>query len=169
MKDEYNREITQLWWIADEYFRLTDQVKKYLSDGDLQTTVEKLAKKCQHVSEITGTNALLMLLNAHLASCAVRLYSIDEKRRGCSKRWKIYKDLERKEDKLTVTEVNKTISSIVHFLLRHNVAHEEQFENKGSHLIVRAAFIKLTVGKLYQNMLQVKNNIKKDIASILQS
>jgi len=107
MTDNNNREIVQLWWVARKYFNTAEEVREDLSDDELQTTVEQLKKRCQQMADIKDIAALLMKLNAHLASCAIRLYSIDEKLCGCSKRWCTYETLKKKKADLTVDEVKK--------------------------------------------------------------
>lgn len=171
-----NREIVQLWWAADEYFKLAKTAKAddELSDKDLQTTVKQLGENCSHLSNIRGTNERLMRLNAHLGSCAIRLYSIDEKNWHKSRgpgRWQDYENLKAKKDSLTVEDVLPKKKRVVHFLLRHNVAHEEDAMSNSKYKeafdIMQEALQGLTIKELYENMCLVMKEMAKEIKPII--
>ena len=171
MDNDDVREIVQLWWVAKKYFKLAETAKEGLLDNDLQTKVGQLADKCKQLSDITGTNEKLMCLNAHLGSCAIKLYSIDENIRGRSKRWNDYKDLEKKNATLTPNEVKQKASSIVHFLLRHNVSHEEDEAKKkkyeGAYKVMQEALQDLKIKELYENMQLVMQAMEPEIEPMI--
>jgi hypothetical protein len=169
-----NREISQLWWVAEKYFTLAKGFKDKLEcQGKcLQTTVTELSKKCECYKDIKKSIEHLMLLNAHLASCAIRLYSIDEKRKGCSMRWAKYQNLKGNEQ-LKKPDVKSNIGEIVHLLLRHNVAHEEDLEKenkkyKQQYKKMQKVLHSLTIEALYENMKVVKDEIEKDIKKVIE-
>ena len=166
MKSEHKREIIQLWWVAEQCFELAEQTKKNLKKKGLQTTVQQLADNCQQISDIKGTNEQLVLLNAHLASCAVRLGSIDERLgHNLSKRRRLYRELEKKCCLLKQKDVRNNLDKIVHFLLRHNVAHEEYHSKKPAHKMLQDTFMKLRIQQLYDSMNQVRYKMEKELKS----
>jgi len=172
MDADDKREIVQLWWAGRKYFKMAEDVREDLSDDDLQLTVKQLANKCEKMSDIKGVTALQMKLNAHLGSCAIRLYSIDEKCRGMSVRWSDYESLKNKKDALTVSEVLQKKETVVHFLLRHNVAHEEDATSKiqkheKAYKTMQDALQELKIEQLYENMRLVRDEMEKELAPII--
>ncbi len=166
MTKNHKREIIQLWWAADQYFGLAEQTKKNLKKNDLKTNVQGLANKCQHMSDIKDVNEQLMLLNAHLGSCAVRLYSIDELlgKHYTSTRWFLYVGLEAKKNNLKKDDIMVYSDKIVHILLRHNVAHEEELaEKKAEHKTMQDALQDVEIGRLYESMRLVRGEIGTEL------
>ncbi len=172
MNDDEEREVVQLWWAAEECFKLAEKAKTDLPGQDLlRTPVKQLADNCRRMSDITGTNEMLMRLNVHLASCAVRLYSIDEllgKYYKKSIRWENYEKLVSNNP----AGVKSVLHEVIHILLRHNVAHaEREAKKKPSYEIIQMAFKDLTIGQLYDSMQQVRDEIKHDpkLEKLIQS
>jgi hypothetical protein len=177
MTAEHKREIRQLWFIADHYLKTAKRNKNRLTNKDLSTTISNIAEIGQRFdqSKFGGSERTIMLLNAHLASCAMRLTTIDEilGRHYTSRRWKDYKDLISKGKKGTLKEcdIENCLEVIAHCLLRHNTAHREKqpagFNDWKS--TMEKALQKVTTKELYKNMELVIESIKNDIAKILSA
>jgi hypothetical protein len=89
----------------------------------LKWTVKILADKCKDPSELSK-NKNLINFAAHLNSCAVRLYSIEENLK--SDRWSRYDKLKKSKDGRRIRdEILQNLPVYIHFLLRHMVAHSE--------------------------------------------
>ena len=87
--------------------------------------IGEFAKQCEDPSYLRQNTALLYA-SAHLASSAIRLYSIDEVLNCQSKRWTEYDNIRKLTDKEAVKkDVLTQLNNLVHFLLRHMVAHSE--------------------------------------------
>jgi len=69
-------EIKKLWFVAEKYYDLAMVEKKSVPNEELELTVEELKKKCPDLSDLQS-NQHLIYFSAHIASCAVRLCSID--------------------------------------------------------------------------------------------
>jgi hypothetical protein len=123
MDEEIKREIKQLWFISEKYFGLALSEKDKIPQPDLEWTVRFLADKCKDPSELSKNKNLIYFV-AHLNSCAVRLYSIDENVK--SERWKDYNKLKDCKDGGKIQqEIKQNLAIYIHFLLRHMVAHSE--------------------------------------------
>jgi hypothetical protein len=167
MKKEHIREAIQLLWVANQYYDLAMKIKsdKKLTAKDLHITVNDLADKCQSISDINNQIALLMKINAHLGSCAVRLNTIDEilGRSYTSSRWFFYKGLLDKKDKLQASDIVDNLNIIIHCLMRHNIAHREDPPGNPAYKKMRESFNRLSIGKLLCNMRHVKEDIEADL------
>jgi len=161
MKTKYDREIAQLWWVSEQYFQMSEKVMKKLNKKDLRTKVKELGDRCEDISRIKDTDKLLVMLNAHLASCSVRLFTIDEKIK--SMRCLCYKKL-KKMNHLEESNLRKNLDKIVHYLLRHNLAHPEEWSNyKKQYNIMQKTFMNLTIYELYENVKLVRGAIINEI------
>jgi hypothetical protein len=161
MKDKYQREITQLWWVAERYSKMSEKTKNKLKEKELQTTVKEHADRCHNISDIKGPDKWLMLLTAHLTSCAVRLCTIDDIMH--SERQRFYKQLVQEKD-LENSRLRNNLDKIVHYLLRHNVAHPEDWsERKIQYGKMQTTFMNLTIDELYENMRVIRNAIVDEI------
>jgi hypothetical protein len=161
MKDKYQREITQLWWVAELYSKMAEKTKNKLKKKELQTTVKEHADRCNNISDINGTDKWLMLLTAHLTSCAVRLCTIDDIMH--SDRQRFYKQLV-KDNELEDSSLRNNLDKIVHYLLRHNVAHPEDWsKRKMQYGKMQTTFMNLTIYELYDNMRVIRNAIIDEI------
>jgi hypothetical protein len=89
----------------------------------LQLSVKALADACKDHKGFENHKNLIEA-SAHLNSCAVRLYAIEE----CisSERLQNYKNIRERGDACQIRdEINKSTQDYIHFLLRHMVAHSE--------------------------------------------
>ncbi|MHC4489289.1 MAG: hypothetical protein ACYSW7_08970 [Planctomycetota bacterium] len=172
MTSEHEREIIQLWWVANHYLGLADAImirdKELLDKGNAtRMKVEELADKCQSIPYIENNaiNRALMEINAHLGSCAVRLNTIDEilGKSYISSRWYFYQGLVEKKDKLQTYDITDNLNIIIHFLMRHNVAHREDPPGNQAYKTMRDTFNQLKIEELLNNMHCVKKDIKADI------
>ena len=77
MNKDDKRQIEQLWMVAKDYYDLATSMKDNLPDDQLKLTVREFVDHCQDLSCLQK-NKNLVLASAHLASSAIRLYSIDE-------------------------------------------------------------------------------------------
>ena len=172
-KDD-KREIKQLWCIASYYFERTRQIESGLQDRTLlKKTVGDIANFCStqcNCNLATCKNKEIMILNAHLASGAIRLNSIDEilGKKYTSTRWYFYNGLLSKKDKLKEDEVAQSAENIIHCILRHAVAHfEPDLPPNHPYQIMDRAFKKFTIENLYKNVELVMKEIKNDISPVL--
>ena len=167
MAPEHKREILQLWCVANLYLDLSEKIisAKKLAKKDLQITVKELADKCRSISDIKDAVAYLMEINAHLGSCAVRLNTIDEifGKSYTSSRWYFYQGLVEKKDKLQAFDITDNLKTIIHCLMRHNVAHREDPPGNQAYKTMRDTFNQLKIEELLDNMHCVKKDIKADI------
>lgn len=168
------REIKQLWCAASYYFELAQKIKNELPDNTLLIkTVEKIADLCSaqcNINLTTCNNEKIMVLNDHLASCAIRLNTIDEilGRKYISNRWYFYEGLKNKTN-LKKDDIKNHADKIIHCLLRHCVAHYEPDPASAKYKkTMDAAFKEFTIESLYKNIELVIEEIKKDILPVIQ-
>jgi hypothetical protein len=122
-EQDKQRELKQLWFVPEMYFHMAQSEKERVSQELLQCTVGELASRCISPQGIEQ-NQNLICAGAHLMSCAVRLFSIEE----CveSKRYKEYQKIrEWGDDSEIKKEIETYLNKYIHFLLRHMVAHSE--------------------------------------------
>lgn len=171
------REISQLWFVALYYFECAIKIKNEVPSEHLQKTVqeitdiyEKQAKSgCKEEIIPQDICKKIMLLNAHLGSCAVRLNTIDEllgKEYGTSSKWTLYEKLKNKNNE---NDIKDNAKKIIHFLLRHNIAHhEKEALLKQEYINMQNGFRRFTIGDLYKSIDLVMKEIEKDISSAIQ-
>jgi len=115
-------EIKELWEVAKNYLALADQLKGKLGHILLSKTIINLT-----IDDRLNENFLMF--SAHLASCAIRLCTIDEKldsknnTRNSAKQ--LYGRIKLAIGNDAVPD-NEEIISVVYIILRHNVAHIEE-------------------------------------------
>ena len=162
------REINQLWAVAEMYHTLATNAKSHLDPTELKMTIGEFAENCKSQSYLDKHTPLLYAV-AHLASCAVRLNSIEEGIR--SQRWNKYREIAKPpadEGKIK-QELNKNIDSLIHFLLRHKVAHsdsEMDRKNKEQKKVYNAMYcfyLDLSYESIFQAMAMVIQSIKNDL------
>jgi len=123
MNQDTIRELTQLWFVSEKYFELALSEKNKIPQTAMKWTVKILADKCKDPSELSKYKHLIYFA-AHLNSCAVRLYSIEENLK--SERWNCYDKLKKCNDGRRIQqEIVQNLAVYIHFLLRHVVAHSE--------------------------------------------
>jgi hypothetical protein len=123
MNQDAIRELRQLWFVSEKYFELALSEKDKIPETALNWTVKTLADKCKDPSELVK-NKNLLYFAAHLMSCAVRLYSIEENLK--SGRWSCYNKIINCKDVPKIHhEIVQNLAIYIHFLLRHMVAHSE--------------------------------------------
>lgn len=153
------REIEQLWYAAKLYYSLlpTD-----IDKSEMSKTVGQWSKECESLVDFYMTP--LFSYCCHIDSCAIRLYSIDEKRKY--KRYLDYQDWWNNRQKGTKLFVNKNTGRIVHCVLRNFVAHyEEKCANttKRSYQELKQYYHGLQFSELDKGMKDVINSIAKDL------
>jgi hypothetical protein len=116
MKNE--REIIQLWSAATLYWGL---VPSNLSPNSLAMTISQWEKVCQKWKHPKLTPELEF--TAHLASCAILLYSVDEL--GKYSRYTDYHDWWNNRQKGRRFFTIQNTRKIIHCVLRNLVAHDE--------------------------------------------
>jgi hypothetical protein len=138
MNQDTIRELTQLWFVSEKYFELALSEKDRIPQAALKWTVKILADKCKEQSELSRNKNLIYFV-AHLNSCAVRLYSIEENLR--SDRWVRYDTLKKCKDEGKIRhEIEQNLAVYIHFLLRHMVAHSESERARHKNKKFRIAF-----------------------------
>ncbi len=116
-------EIKKLRFVAEKYYDLAMDEKKSVLNEELKLTVAELKNKCLNLSDLQS-NQHLIYFSAHLASCAVRLCSIEEILE--SKRLDRYNEIIGWHDVGKIQNRIRTSMNIyIHFFLRHMVAHSE--------------------------------------------
>jgi hypothetical protein len=100
MTDEQIREIKQLRFIGTYYFVLSQKIKNRLPKDILASSVRVITDRFSREQAFKGDQRRVMLLTAHLGSCAIRLATIDEilGEDISRKRFHTYKTLEGKAD-----------------------------------------------------------------------
>ncbi len=122
---DQSREINQLFIVAKMYHELAKDLRSQLEDMILQLKIRQFAEYCKDISYLHNNITLIHAI-AHLSSSAIRLYSIDEILKATSTRWSEYSRIRQIKDKNQVKkEVGNQIDNLIHFLLRHMVAHSE--------------------------------------------
>lgn len=163
--DDDRREISQLWFIASYYFecatKISNEVDKYL-EKTVQEITDIYKKQCKPdcSKEEIPQDILkkIMLLNAHLGSCAVRLCTIDEilgQKYNSSERWSSYTNLQGQLKQIEghINDKAHEIANIsVHRILFQ--FHFEQYESDPS----QEKFLQKFIEELYRN---VEHDIKK--------
>lgn len=120
MQSEEERELRQLWFVSKMYFEKAQSIE--VPKKDLQLTVKRFADICKEDKGLRNHRDLICA-SAHLDSCAVRLYAIDE----CidSERYKNYKKIRECKNEKNIRFFFESIEHYIHFLIRHMVAHCE--------------------------------------------
>jgi hypothetical protein len=161
MNEDKRREIAQLWAVAERYYPLATDAKSHLDPTELKMTVGEFADKCRDQSYLDKHTSLLYAV-AHLTSGAIRLYSIEQ--RLNSKRWVKYKEINNSsnnEEKIK-KELEDNIDSLIHFLLRHEVAHAEPETNKG-YIAMYNFYRTLSYESVFQAMAAARQSIKNEL------
>lgn len=88
--DNVKREFEQLFFIADFYFELSKTEKENLTEEEINRSIHDWSLICENETNYKKIGPFLFF-SAHLSSCAIRLYSIDETMR--SDRWQSYENI----------------------------------------------------------------------------
>lgn len=165
MTDEQKREIKQLWFIGNYYFQLAQRIKTRLPKNVLGRSVQDLTTGFLIKPAFEADQRRVMLLTAHLGSCATRLATIDEifGDNISKKRLHTYNTLEGKSD-LTCKKLEQNRHRIIHFILRHNIGHQEPHgKRKQSHNTMEDFLGQLSVRQIFESMESALRDIRKDI------
>ncbi len=169
MSMDPQRQIDQLWIVAKMYHELALNLKSHMDVAPLQLTVREFAEHCKDLSYL-HKNIALLYASAHLSSSAIRLYSIEEVRKSKSIRWTEYDRIRKMTDKHQVEQDVKTqTDSLVHFLLRHMVAHSEfewkRFKQyKIAYEAMHDIYFDLDYNTIFAAMSTVIERIKKELS-----
>ena len=166
MPAEQKREIKQLWLISNYYFGLSQKIKDRLPEGVLPSSIQAITDNFSYKSAFVGDQRRIMLLTAHLGSCAIRLVTIEDIL-GVDisrKRLQKYKSLAG-DNNLTCNKLKLAVKRIIHFLLRNNIGHYEPhaMANKQSYNTMEEFLKKLTIQQIFESMKSVIKDIEKDI------
>lgn len=154
-KDD-TREIMQLWYAAQLCYSL---VPKNIDSADMVKTVALWSVECENSDDFYTKP--LFTFSCHLASCAIRLYSIDEK-----KDYQRYKDYQNwwKDVKNKRAFSDAELSCVIHCILRNVVAHnEKQGERTRNYNEIKNYYFGLTFYDLYNGMKDVINSIAQEL------
>jgi len=171
---EIKDEVNQLWFVAQEYFSLALEEKNKLSKDNLLWTVKDLAAKTKTKEQIKE-NKSVTLFTAHLASCASRLYSIDENidEIDISKRISAYYKIKGWRDKIEKIEgeIKRKTHIYIHFLLRHTICHAEieRLENPRFAKVldeVYKVFLSLTIEEIFNSMQKLMKIMEEELKTI---
>ena len=164
------RQIQQLWTVAQMYHELAVSSNSHVDEAQLRLKIGEFAQHCEDPSYLRQNTALLYA-SAHLASSAIRLYSIDEVLKGQSKRWSEYDRIRNLADKKAVKQdLVSELDSLVHFLLRHMVAHSESEwkrykKYKIAYETMRGVYLNLD----YKTIFATMNILVKSVGNELKS
>jgi hypothetical protein len=163
------REIKQLWLISNYYFGLCRRIKNRLPAKVLSTSIQDITNNFSIESSFAGDKRRIMILTAHLGSCALRLVTIEDiLGPDISRRLQKYKTL--KGDKnLTCERLKLEKQNIIHFLLRNNVGHHEPhaISNKQQYNTMETFLKTLTIQDLFESMGSAIRGIEKDIQQLI--
>jgi hypothetical protein len=165
MDQETIRELRQLWFVSKKYFELALSEKDEIPQTALKWTVKILADKCKDQSELAKNQNLIYFV-AHLNSCAVRLYSIDENLK--STRWNYYQKLTKYNDAGRIRdEILQNLAVCIHFLLRHGVAHSESERKRNTAFeAMYKIFFDLEFDSIFRSMNALIESIGNDLKSL---
>jgi hypothetical protein len=169
MNQETIREIRQLWFISEKYLELALAERHKIPQTALKWTVKILANKCSDPLELSK-NKNLIYFAAHLNSCAVRLYSIDENLK--SDRWNRYDRLKHCNDGRRIRqEIVQNLAVYIHFLLRHMVAHSESERTRYKKFRVAfeamyGIFLDLDFDSILKSMDALIRSIRNDLTNL---
>jgi hypothetical protein len=169
MNQETIREIRQLWFISEKYFELALSEKDKIPQDALKWTVKILADKCKDPLELSKNKNLIYCV-AHLNSCAVRLYSIDENLK--SARWNCYDKLKKCNDGGRIRqEIVQNLAVYIHFLLRHMVAHSESERTRYKKFRIPfeamyGIFFDLDFDSILKSMIALTKSIRNDLTNL---
>jgi hypothetical protein len=120
MTKEVKRVFKQLFFTSNEYFNMSKSLIKSINIEIYKNIFKDFTYK-----ELMKKN--VMMFNAHLASCAIRLCSIDEKIFNILKikscRMNLYN--EKRKDIKNISKDYIIQKNIFHFVLRNGIAHFE--------------------------------------------
>lgn len=154
------REIMQLWNAAQFCYSL---VPKDVDAADMDKTVREWSDEYEssHAFHVTP----LFIHSVHLTSCAIRLYSIDEKRN-----YQRYQDYQRwwNDKSMGAREFStRNTGRIIHCVLRNVVAHNEKkavpINSRFSYEELKNYYYNLRFYDLHQGMKDVINSIAQDL------
>lgn len=175
MEPKVRREINQLWLVAQEFYNVAISKKNTLPVGLLAMTVREFSRKCQDRTYL-NQNMGLLIACANLASSAIRLYSIDECQKCNSKRWSKYHGIFGHPDhEKAKRDILNNLDLIIHFLLRHTVAHSEdewkdnkQYEKKKIGFeSLEQVYLDLTYEKIFSSMTNLMRPLEVEIPKLL--
>ncbi len=157
------REIMQLWNAAELYWGL---LPNNINEATMNKTVHDWSDECEN-SDTYQKNPLFTYC-CHLASCAIRLYSIDEKRKlkrytNYNAWWKPNNGKSKCIDDFSEYELH----CMIHCVLRNIVAHNEK-EAEGSKFNydeIRNYYFDQSFNDLGNGMKDVVNLIAEDLNS----
>jgi len=144
-----DREILQLWYAARLYY---DLMPDTISATELERTIGEWSLECARVQDFYEQS--LFELSSHLDSCAIRLYSIDEKIE--SPRYLLYSDGWNDSKKAIDIFSRHNTHLIIHCVIRNIIAHhEEKGEKASSYTTLRAYYFGLTFREILDGINQV--------------
>jgi hypothetical protein len=166
MTAEQKREIKQLWLISNYYFGLSQKIKDRLPEAALSSSIQAITDNFSYKSAFAGDQRRIMLLTAHLGSCAIRLVTIEDILGidTSRKRLQKYRSLAG-DNNLTSDKLKLAVKGIIHFLLRNNIGHCEPHAraNKQSYNTMEEFLKNLTIQQIFETMKLVIKDIEKDI------
>ncbi len=165
LTDGQIREITQLWFIGDHYFKLSRNMRNRFKKDMLASKVGAATSSFKLKPAFVGDRRRVMLLTAHLGSCAVRLATVDEILGAVklAERFQLYNTLRRKDD-LTCTELEQVKNEVIHFILRNNIGHHEPggTGKKQAYNTMEVFLGDLSIEQVFESMKSVIGNMRKD-------
>lgn len=169
-----NIEIEQLLTVAKLYLKLSKSAKNKLNNKLLNTPIKKLTNQ-------EKSNSNLIKYSAHLGSCAIRLFTIDDKLKNESNdpksmvnslsciRINCYNDMKQDEDYIKYTKNDIISNNLLHIVFRHNIAHLEEDKKIGSNPAkehFQNIFIEFSHKELNTNLNIIYDSIRKDLKKI---
>lgn len=132
----------------------------------MSSSIQAITDNFSCKSVFAGDQRRIMLLTAHLGSCAIRLVTIEDILGTdiSRKRLQKYKSVAG-DNNLTCDKLKLAVKGIVHFLLRNNIGHFEPhaMANKQSYNTMEEFLKKLTIQQIFQSMKLIIKDIERDI------
>lgn len=164
-----DREIRQLWHIAEMYFREAQELRN-ANKNHLSQKANRIAEFYKKTIPTEQFKTELNILLAHLSSGAVRLVTIGERFKedhNCDitpsykQEWKTTRSLAQLK-KALLTKRNQYI----HQMLRHNVAHIERSKKGGNETLWHArqeAIESMKVEEIFDAMAAVMDKFRNEL------
>lgn len=156
LSDSDVRECRQLWQVAGRYLDLASAL------ANCHMTHARLRDACASGETPQGDAAELLMASAHLCSGAIRLSSLSEKlgnpeAKACRAYFKAANQL----SPSFLVGAESHLASWLHFMLRDDVAHEE--ESKAGYKLRRRLVSDLKMSEAYGIIKEIKASIERVI------
>jgi hypothetical protein len=159
LPDGKKREIDELWFAASYYFSQACKRQKKSPKKWLKKTPKNISVPYRKPSAYTKQEKNLRIMTADLTSCAIRLFTIEERlEESCGGNNRVFpnKYLDNCKKLTTVadieTELKQKLDKYLHQILRDNTVHIEQSTSKNNKINIYQARQNIIVDISYQKI-----------------